>query len=370
MYIDRSLKYKILEKSSNESYQALWIEIQSPKNANIICGVIYRQHNSPERFLTYFEETIEKLSASGKPIYLMGDFNINLLRSETCNHAQNFILSMQSFNLMPTIDKPTRVHNDSATLIDNIFVSKLENNITSGNIVSDISDHYSQFFITHSKVKVKTRDYSKFSESNFINDLSRTGLNDVVDLSENDINKSFSTFYNKLNTAIKKHAPLKEISKSKAKQLTKPWITKGIKKSIKIKNRLFNRGDKDKYKFYRNKILTLTRQSKKDYYHRYFEHNFANTKKTWEDINKLINRKKQSTRPISSLKCPISNRVIYDESKFPNIFNKYFSSVGHNLASKMPNSQIPFTNYLPKINNPGSFQFNPIMPHEIEIEIM
>jgi hypothetical protein len=123
----------------------------------------------------------------------MGDFNINLLRSETCNHAQNVILSMQSFNLMPTIDKPTRVYNDSATLIDNIFVSKLENNITSGNIASDISDHYSQFFITHSKAKVKTnfankhltRDYSKFSESNFINDLSRTGLNYVVDLSEN-----------------------------------------------------------------------------------------------------------------------------------------------------------------------------------------
>jgi hypothetical protein len=28
MYIDSSLKYKILERSSNESYQALWIEIQ------------------------------------------------------------------------------------------------------------------------------------------------------------------------------------------------------------------------------------------------------------------------------------------------------------------------------------------------------
>jgi hypothetical protein len=55
-------------------------------------------------------------------------------------------------------------------------------------------------------------------------------LNYVVDLSENNINKSFSTFYNKLNTVIKKLAPLKEISKSKAKQLTKPWITKGIRK--------------------------------------------------------------------------------------------------------------------------------------------
>jgi hypothetical protein len=26
------------------------IEIIQPKHANIICGVIYRQHNSPERF--------------------------------------------------------------------------------------------------------------------------------------------------------------------------------------------------------------------------------------------------------------------------------------------------------------------------------
>ena len=181
------------------------------------------------------------MSASGKPIYLMGDFNINLLRSA---HAQNFIFSMQSFTLMPTTDKPTRVHNDPATLIDNIFVGKLENNFTSGNIVSDISDHYSQFFITHSNVKAKTnlankhliRDYSKFSESNFVNDLFRTGLNHAVDLSENDINKSLSTSYNKLNTVIKNHAPLKKISKRKAKQLTKAWITKGIRKSIKIKN--------------------------------------------------------------------------------------------------------------------------------------
>jgi hypothetical protein len=34
---------------------------------------------------------------------------------------------------------------------------------------------------------------------------------------------------------------------------------KGIRKSIKIKNRLFNHGDKDK--FYRNNILTLAHQS-------------------------------------------------------------------------------------------------------------
>jgi hypothetical protein len=59
----------------------------------------------------------------------MGDININLLRFESCNYAQNFQISLQSLNLTPTIDKPTRVYNNSATLIDNIFVNKLDDHI-------------------------------------------------------------------------------------------------------------------------------------------------------------------------------------------------------------------------------------------------
>ena len=65
-----------------KAFQALWVEIHFIYAANIICGVIYRQHNSPETFLKYFEETVENLSISGKPIYIMSDTNLNLLRSE------------------------------------------------------------------------------------------------------------------------------------------------------------------------------------------------------------------------------------------------------------------------------------------------
>ena len=89
-----------------------------PENANIICGVLYKQHNSPERFQEYFDSTMEKLSATGKQIILMEDFNVKLLHYHTNTHAQNFILSLQSLNLTPTIDKPTRVKNNSYSLID------------------------------------------------------------------------------------------------------------------------------------------------------------------------------------------------------------------------------------------------------------
>ena len=75
MYIDCDLRYTIIERSSNEAFRALWIEIHFTNKANITCGVIYRQHNSPEQFQKYFEETIEKLSDTGKVIYIMSDTN-------------------------------------------------------------------------------------------------------------------------------------------------------------------------------------------------------------------------------------------------------------------------------------------------------
>ena len=106
-----------------------------------------------------------------------------------------------------------------------------------------------------------SRDYSKYSEQRFFQDLSQLHWESL--LSGSDVDKLFSTFYNKLNTLINKHAPLRSLSKRKIKR----WITKGIRKSIRIKNELFFSGDRDKYKFYRNKILHLSRISKRTFYH-------------------------------------------------------------------------------------------------------
>jgi len=129
-FIDENVKYRVIEKVSSRAFQALWVELQFEMRSNIICGVIYRHHNSPESFQTYFDETLEKLSTSGNPIYIMGDFNINLLNAETCSFTKEFLLSLQSFSFIPTIDKPTRVNSNSATLIDNMFVNQIGREIT------------------------------------------------------------------------------------------------------------------------------------------------------------------------------------------------------------------------------------------------
>ena len=105
------------------------------------------------------------------------------------------------------------------------------------------------------------RDFSRFSETNFINGMALIDWNLITNKGGN-VDKLFNAFYNEVTKLINKHAPVKPISKRMIKRSSKPWITKGIRRSINIKSKLFYSGDKDNYKIYRNKITKLTRISK------------------------------------------------------------------------------------------------------------
>ena len=204
-------------------------------------------------------------------------FNIDLLKCESSNHSHDFLSSLQSCYLTPTIDKATRVRPISATLIDNIFINNPDK-------VSHV-DHFSQFCILKStKVKTrvkksKMRDFSRFSSEKLNADLSNVDWSALFANESNDVNSIFSSFYNKFNKLVNKHAPMKTISNHRAKQFSKPWISKGLRKSIRVKNKLYVSGDRAKYKMYRNKICTLTRKSKQQYYTKFFNDNLTNMKK-------------------------------------------------------------------------------------------
>ena len=54
MYIDQTINYTVIERTSNKAFKAVWIELQFAKQCNITCDVMYEQHNSAERFFTLF----------------------------------------------------------------------------------------------------------------------------------------------------------------------------------------------------------------------------------------------------------------------------------------------------------------------------
>ena len=109
VFVDQSINYNVLEKTSNGAFRVLWVEISFVNHKNIVCGIIYGQHNSPDYFLTYLDKTIEILVSDDKEVYIMGDFNIDLLKCESSQISQDFLLSFRSSYLIPTVDKATRV---------------------------------------------------------------------------------------------------------------------------------------------------------------------------------------------------------------------------------------------------------------------
>ena len=148
IYVSNLLYYSVIKRTANKDFQGLWIEIRFDDRKNIICGCVYRQHSLPENFMQYIKNTIQNLDSKNKTIFLLGDFNIDLLKAGVNNYSHNFLLALQSSFMIPTIDKPTRVYNNSATLIDNIFTNSPDKIVNCSNIISDISNHYSQFCVT------------------------------------------------------------------------------------------------------------------------------------------------------------------------------------------------------------------------------
>ena len=64
----------------------------------------------------------------------------------------------------------------------------------------------------------------------------------------------------------------------------------------------------------------------------------------------------------------MDGKVINDPQLIADEFNKYFSSIKHSIASKLPKSNTDFSEYIP-IPCSQSFGFEPITPVETAMTI-
>ena len=169
-------------------YEILWVEIKSFKSQNVLCYCAYRHPNTDvKKFNEYVDQTMHKISKENKLILLMGDFNINLLNYNSHNKTNDYVNTMISHYLLPHILHPTRVTDHSATVIDNIFSNSYSYETTSGNIITQISDHFPQFLILnkitvdHKSCTYAKRYYSNFDEQKFVDRFSNLNMNFLYD---------------------------------------------------------------------------------------------------------------------------------------------------------------------------------------------
>ena len=392
LYISDSLKYKPrtdLNISKDKELESIFIEILNAKENNVIVGCIYRHPSmDANEFNTDFlSPLLQKLSYEKKKIILLGDFNIDLLKHESISTVCDFLDQITTNLFKPCIDKPTRITSNSRTLIDNIFTNDISRKTISGNITHSISDHLAQFMVTDTQLEKSyknkitfQRDFSNFDQENFILDLLGIEWDKHLETDKNDVNLATNAFLHIVNTLLDRYAPLKKLSSNKIKQKLrqKPWITNGITKSIKVRDKHHKKFIKAKnlesktqhenqFKTYRNRIVQLARLSKTNYYKQYFLSNKKNLKNMWSGIKDIICLKQKN---LGSPQCILQNKIMITEpTKIAEIFNKYFSSIAASIEEKIIPTEKSFKEYLTNPNQ-RSFFLKPSNEKEVDIILL
>src|SRR6218665_896155 len=177
--------------------------------------------------------------------YLLGDFNVNLLKAEAHQETENFLNLLYMHGFYPLIDQPTRITPETSALIDNIFTNVHPSCIQNASIwITDISDHLPVCCLItglhvyiYNKPKLQPNPLLKrvVTDESLQNFKQKLSLINWDLLSHNlDGNMVFDDFLNKFSHCYNLCFPFKRIN-GKTIKTDLPWITSAIRKSIKKK---------------------------------------------------------------------------------------------------------------------------------------
>ena len=206
------------------------------------------------------------------------------------------------YSLFPKITFRTRLGENICSLIDNIFCSLSHNSVASlaGIICSKISDHFPCFVslrlrnddTNSQRIKyIKVRVNNNEAYDAFLADLQECDFTTLLDHTPHgDPNQNYDKLHYKLSELKCKHLPWKLVKFNKYRHKGNRWITHGVIKSIKYRDKLYRnlKGAQKDSLFYTelknklsvyNKILKKTiREAKYIYYNRQFEESKSNIK--------------------------------------------------------------------------------------------
>lgn len=357
-YIKEEIEYEVRDDLAINCFDCedLWIEIKRNKGKNVILGVIYRHpRHSFKQFQEKLCNTLEKITLENKNVYMCGDYNIDILRINKSAPIRFFYNSIMSYSCRLVIDKPTRITSGSATIIDHIYTNDFENTITPGILITDVSDHLPTFVkissfndaIQDQNLQLR-RDFSHFSQEKFKRNLD----NELRKLDLNQYNPSDATqiFNDKFHEIIEKHAPMRFTKKHNRKKARKPWITTGIVNSMLDRDKLKEQAIRSKsdeifrkYKKKRNHVDRLVRTSRRNFLANKLNDSLNKSKATWQIINDVVGKRKRKKKGIQKINDE-NGCAITDKKLISNRFNSFFSKIGKNMASNIPDQPLEICN--------------------------
>ena len=330
-------------------------------NRTKIIGNIYRTPSkNADKFINLLDGVCRKLERhSKKHIMLNGDFNIDLLKHDNCQSAQDLIDTLAKYGFLELVSRPTRITETSCTLLDHVYSNNLFNTLSCNIITVDMSDHLATLTtinVGNSDVssmvttkidrlpchnKTVFRIFNEVSSQKFKQLIEEETWEDVfvidddVDLQYNKFCEVYSKHYDEAYPKKKNRTRRKN-----ERANPKPWILPWLEDACARKQDLFFesvvRPTEANIKAYKklNKFCKKHKDIAKNKYHKkYFETHKDCSKKQWTMINSLLNRK---TKKSGKTKVKDSKgNLICSDKKVAEEFNDYFSKIASTIKAQI-----------------------------------
>lgn len=317
VYIRASLKFTRFTMSSD--LEQIWIKLDS-KRSCFALGILYKPPcYNYKQFYSLFEDAVAYVYPAVDNILCLGDFNVDMLRTES-SECRFVTVTLEGLGLFQIVDKPTRVTDESETLLDHILTTDCD--FASNSSVLSVSREVSDHCLTYCCVKFfnlkpapvfKTvRDFKNIDHVHFRADLLSIPWNNIYHM--DDVNRKVQFLNDGIIALLNLHAPYKtyRITKKYA-----PWLTGTLREMMLLRDNAlklykFTRGAADwqAYKDLRNIVTVAVKREKKAYYNHTLN-NAHTSKSTWR-LLKSLNFSKSASN------------VIPDNLADVNLINDYF----------------------------------------------
>ena len=272
--------------------QAVPIELNINNSRWLLLPIYKPPCQNEAYFLDEIQKVVDFCAKSVQNLLLFGDFNMDT----TNNTLSSFIDSNGLFSMIRT---PTCFKSTQGRCIDLMLTNKKYSFKATQTFETGFSDfHHLIYAILKSrftKLPAKTiryRDYSKYSEEQFLTQLSFN----LAKVSPGSI-ESFTELFDK---TLDKHAPFKTVV---IRGNNKPHMSKTLRKAIMLRTRLKDRSvktrneaDFHRYRQQRNLVVKQNKRAKREYYGNLDMNSMKDNKSFWKKLkplfsNSMVNEK-------------------------------------------------------------------------------
>lgn len=325
VYVKEGFDVKVYEPPNIEEVTCLVLTYKN--EYAFVCMYRSPAHTNIEKFMNSVDQVIDGIRQI-QQIILIGDINIDIKIDNDDNRSSDYLNLLASHGLFSTHYLTTH----DKKCLDHCFV-KLRSLAKTIVCNSTVTDHSSIILSLSTGPRRKNsipKLRKKVNHDAVIEELSSIHWVELLkDKSSNDATDIFLTL---VKNAMNNHTTINPIPRRK--RTMKPWVTPGLLRCIKNRDRLHQKLKKDSenvilritYLRYRNTCNKTLKKLKNNYFRSQMQKYKLNIRKQWECIKDLcyLNKNKTVSHELLKVKLTAEDSI--------NNINNYFCNIGSHLA--------------------------------------